>query len=122
MAFVYKSDSAPAGPSYGYSTLAALQQSADRGDASAAILLAELPEPEQRLARGLVDEFSGKAATGSMPGKTAKRTKREMKAKAAIAPKMPKPPKTTLRDMFTRDLHDADPVRRLVAERALRSL
>jgi hypothetical protein len=118
MAFVHKMDGTPTGPTYDYSTLAALQQAADRGDASAAILLAEMSEPEQRLARGLVETFTAKAG-GLMPGKTAKRAKREMKSKAAITPK---PPKQSMRAMWEADRYSPDPVRRLTAERALRAL
>ena len=107
MAHIYKSDGTPAGPSYGYATLAALQQNADNGDASAAILLRELSGPDQRLARGLVDTFSGKAE--SAPGKPPKRGR----------PKPPKPPKQSMRALWESDLHDPDPVRRLIAAKAL---
>ena len=118
MAHVYKMDGTPAGPVYSYSTLAALQQAADRGDASAAILIAELPGPEQRLARGLVETYAAKA-TGSMPGKTAKRSRREAKAKASIAPKMPK---QSMKSMLKDDLRSSDPRTRLTAEALLRKM
>jgi hypothetical protein len=44
-----------------YAQLAALKQRADAGDASAGIAFAQLPQPEQRLALGLVKAFTGKA-------------------------------------------------------------
>lgn len=107
MAYITKSDSAPAGPVYAYSALAALQQAADRGDAAAAVTLAQLPAPEQRIARGLVTAFAGKAASGGGPPRKAR------------PPKPPKPPRQSMKDMWRADLHDPDPVRRLTAARAL---
>ena len=126
MAVILKMDGSPVGPSYGYSTLAALQQSADRGDASAAILIAELAPPEQRLARALADEFSGKSESTGMYGKSGKRARSELKAKRAAQPPQlpqPQPPKEwSVKNQFKDDLRDPDPLVRLTAERALRQL
>jgi hypothetical protein len=78
---------------------------------------------ERAEANALADGVLVKAESGG-PGKTARRSKREFKAKRAAQqpqPMQPQPPKTTMRDMFKADLRDPDPVRRLVAERALRA-
>lgn len=90
-----------------YPQLAALRQRALSGDASAAIALAQLPDADQRLAKMLVDNFSGKA---SKPGKP-----RRKAVQAA-------PAKPDLEDFLTRHLNSPNPQIRALAESALKSI
>jgi hypothetical protein len=65
-------------------------------------------------ARDSVDALLAKAS-GSMPGKTAKRARKEAKAKAAL----PKPPKMTMKSMLRADLASPSPLTRETARRLL---
>lgn len=60
--------------------------------------------------------FAGKAEGGTLPGRSGKRARSELKAKRD-AERRP-----TLKSMLRADLHSPDPAVRLTAERVLRTM